>query len=265
MSHQRKTMSTSLRSIDVEPLLDLALHMANRADEIALAGYSSDVRVETKPDGSPVTRVDREIESVLRDTIEREHPRAGILGEEYGEEPGIGRWVIDPIDGTREFIAGDPRFSALIAYEIDDEPVLGVVSSPAIGQRWWAGVGVGAYHSYRGVTWPARVSKTRDMARSHGMLLGDIDSKDGHMAIEDSPGIAGARLSRRGVSWEAVRVAGGELDFAVTSGYRWDVAPVPVIVREAGGQASLDAVGDERFRLAVSNDALFHEVSRFGV
>lgn len=81
-----KDAGTATATVDVVPLLDLALHMANRADDIALAGFGADVKADIKPDGSPVTRVDREIESMLRDTVCREHPQAGVLGEEYGEE-----------------------------------------------------------------------------------------------------------------------------------------------------------------------------------
>jgi histidinol-phosphatase len=231
-------------TIGIDQMLDLALHMAHRADEIALAGFGGDPAFETKADGSPVTRADREIESMLRDTIEREHPSAGILGEEYGEEGGVGRWILDPIDGTREFVSSDPRFSVLIAYELDGESLLGVVSAPALGLRWWAGRGLGASVSHRGGESVARVSQTRDMSHSRGLLLG---------GAEAAPSVDGARLSRSGVSWEAVRVAGGQFDFALTAGSLWDVAPLPVIVEEAGGVAGLQEVDEGLWRLLVTN------------
>jgi len=258
--------TTSVRTVEVEALLDLALHMANRADEIALAGFRDGSKVDIKPDGSPVPRVDREIESVIRDTIEREHPRAGVLGEEYGEEPGVGRWVIDPIDGTREFVKGDPRFSVLIAYELDDEPLLGVVSSPALGLRWWAGAGLGARRAHRGMISAARVSITKHLSRSQGLLLGGFHSEGwpdrrGSLRLELGLLGEGARLNRRGVSWEAVRVAGAEFDFAFTSGHRWDVAPLPVIVREAGGWAEMVETRSGLSRIAVSNRQLAVEIA----
>jgi histidinol-phosphatase len=137
----QEVRTTKTHVVDVGALVDLALHMANRADEIALAGFGRAHAFEVKADGSPVTRIDREVESMLRDTIEREHPSAGVLGEEYGKERGVGRWVLDPIDGTREFVQGDPRFSVLIAYDLNGVPQLGVMSAPALGLRWWAGRG----------------------------------------------------------------------------------------------------------------------------
>lgn len=234
--------------VDVAPLLDLALHMANRADDIALAGFGADVKADTKPDGSPVTRVDREIESMLRDTVCREHPQAGVLGEEYGEEGGVGRWVFDPIDGTKEFVAGDSRFSTLIAYELEGVPLVGVVTAPALQLRWWAGQGQGAAHSYRGRVSPARVSATRRWARSRGFVVGGMESAKLDALLD-----GGARWSRGGVSWEAVRVSSGEMDFAVTCGEIWDVAPLGVIISEAGGRVAATIRDDGLIRVVASN------------
>lgn len=254
-------------TVDAGALVDLAMHMANRADDIALGGFDRGIRFESKADGSPVTRIDREVETVLRDTVEREHPRAGVLGEEYGEEDGLGRWVFDPIDGTQQFIDGDPRWAVLIAYELDGEALVGVVSAPALGVRWWAGQGLGARSSYQGVVSAARVSITRRMSKAFGMLLGGFHT-EGWPSPEDSRRIdaglagSGARISRRGVSWEAVRVAGAEYDLALTTGQRWDVAPMPVIVREAGGWAEVFEEDDGVNRIVVSNRQLSGELSR---
>lgn len=252
MTDNKETVAPAVGTVDVEGLVDLALHMANRADEIALSGFAAGAREETKADGTPVTRIDREVETVLRDTIEREHSEAGVLGEEYGEESGVGRWVIDPIDGTRQFLDGDPRFAVLISYELGGEPVLGVVSAPALDARWWAGEGLGALFCHLGVVRAARVSGTRRMAKAQGMLLGGFDQE----SVARRP-----RLSRRSVSWEAVRVATGEYDFALTTGYRWDVSPLPVIVSEARGFGQLIEDEDGVNRLAVSNRHLADEVS----
>lgn len=248
-------------TVDIPALLALALHMANRADEIGLGGFDRGIEFESKADGSPVTRVDREIETMLRDTVEREHPQAGVLGEEYGEEEGLGRWVFDPIDGTQQFIDGDPRWAVLIAYEMDDKPLLGVVSAPAVGHRWWAGRGLGARSSYQGAVSAARVSMTRRMASAFGMLLGGFHSEgwpgpENASRIDTNLTRAGAKISRRGVSWEAVRVAGAEYDLALTTGRRWDVAPMPVIVREAGGWAEVFDGEDGLSHIAVSNRQL---------
>lgn len=268
MTDQRETTApASAGPVDLDNLLDLALHMANRADELALAGFASRPRAEIKPDGSPVTRVDREVETVIRDTIEREHPRAGVLGEEYGDERGLGRWVIDPIDGTRELIDGDPRFSILIAYELADVPLVGVVSSPALELRWWAAEDAGARRSYKGEVTEALVSGTRRMSRAHGMVLGGFHSegwpdRTAARRLESALMTGGARLNRRGVSWEAIRVSAGEYDFALTTGYRWDIAPLPVIVREAGGWAHMTGGDGGLHRLAVSNGQLATDIER---
>lgn len=250
-------------TFDTGALLDLALHMANRADDIALTGFSDAIRFETKADGSPVTRIDREIETVVRDTVEREHPQAGVLGEEYGEEDGLGRWVIDPIDGTQQYIDGDPKWAVLIAYELAEEPLLGVISAPALGLRWWAGKGLGARMSYRGAVSAARVSITKRMSKAYGILLGGLVSEGwpSHSTVERRLTEAGARISRRGVSWEAVRVAGAELDLALTTGNRWDIAPLPVIVREAGGWAEVVEDGDGLNRIVLSNHQLAGELA----
>lgn len=268
MTYQRERTGTRPEvKVDTGALLDLALHMANRADEIALGGFAGGMRFDTKSDGSPVTRIDREVESVLRDTIEREHPQAGVLGEEYGEEQGVGRWVIDPIDGTQQYIEGDPKWAVLIAYEVGDEPVLGVISAPALGLRWWAGAGLGARMSYRGVVSAARVSMTKRVSKAYGILVGGFHSegwptREHSSVIEERLAAAGVRISRRGVSWEAVRVAGAEIDLALTTGARWDIAPLPVIVREAGGWAEVFEHGNGLNRIVLSNRQLVGELTQ---
>lgn len=231
--------------VDVESVMSLATRMADVADDLALAGFRTDHGVDVKQDGTPVTRIDREVEAALRDLIESQMPGAGILGEEYGETTGDdGRWVIDPIDGTAQFMTGDPRFSVLIAYEIEDEPVAGVVSAPALGLRWWAGAGLGARMSNGGQVSAARVSITRRRDRAVGMFLAGSGSDDSGSIAASLVG-SGIRSVRRAVSWEAVRVASGEFDLAMTSGAIWDVAPLPIIVAEAGGVVlPLDSVGD---------------------
>lgn len=267
MTSQRELSGTSVGEADARLLLDLALHMAERADEIALEGFHAVERVvENKPDGTPVTDVDRAVESMIRATIEREHPEAGVLGEEYGSERGVGRWVIDPIDGTSEFMRRDPRFATLIAYELDDVARVGVVSAPALGVRWWAGEGCGARLSYRGEVTAARVSITRRIDRSFGMMLGGSgddgwESRARAESVRRELAKGGARLASKGVSWEAVRVSAGEFDFAFSSGWRWDVAPMPLIIEEAGGNAWLTEDAAGRSRLTVSNRQLADIVS----
>lgn len=256
-------------TVDSHPRLDLAMHIADRADEIAVAGFYTDPAIDRKEDGTPVTRTDREVEAVIRDIIESEDPTAGILGEEYGEKEGSGegRWVIDPIDGTERFINGDPTFSVLIAYEAAGTPTVGVVSAPALGVRWYAAEGHGARFSEDGVISAARVSAHREVSEANGMISEFF--LNGATRHDSVPVALGPRLDGLGVrprpntvSWEAVRVATGEIDLALTAGYWWDVAPLPIIIQEAGGWAEMNGDLDDIVTVVASNRLLADSVQR---
>ena len=122
---------------DTQHYLEFAQRLADSARPIALRHFRSPLAVELKSDASPVTIADREIEQELRRLIRAEFPSHGILGEEFGVQPGSGHtWVLDPIDGTRSFICGIPLFGTLIALLDDAAPVLGVIDVPALGERW---------------------------------------------------------------------------------------------------------------------------------
>jgi len=130
--------------------LALAHVLADTADSISMARFRAlDLRVRAKPDMTPVSDADTAVEKALRAALARARPRDGMLGEEYGarEAPaggGTRQWVIDPIDGTKNFIRGVPIWATLIALMNGDEPVVGLVSAPALGRRWWAATGHGA-------------------------------------------------------------------------------------------------------------------------
>lgn len=126
----------------------LALELADAADEITTSRFGAlDLRVDTKPDLTPVTDADTSVETVLRSLLHRSRPADSVLGEEYGGEATFtGRqWVIDPIDGTKNFARGVPIWATLIALLQDGVPVVGVVSAPALSRRWWAAEGLGAH------------------------------------------------------------------------------------------------------------------------
>src|ERR1044071_6447101 len=129
------------------PDLSLAQTLADAADAISLARFrASDLVVETKPDLTPVTEADRAVEAAIRELLGRERRGDGILGEEEGASgSGRRRWIIDPIDGTRNYSRGVPVWATLIALEEDGHVVLGVVSAPALHRRWWAERGGGAH------------------------------------------------------------------------------------------------------------------------
>ena len=126
---------------------DLALKLADAADEISLARFRAlDLRVEAKPDASPVTDADRSVEERLRAILQRHRPEDAIIGEEFANQgEGARTWIIDPIDGTANYLRGIPIWASLIALRVDDEITTSVVSAPALGRRWWAQRGNGAF------------------------------------------------------------------------------------------------------------------------
>jgi len=136
-------------TVDLAEDLALALELADRADAVSLARFRAvDLDVQTKPDRTPVTEADLAVERAIRDRLAETRPDDGILGEEFGTEGDTTRqWIIDPIDGTANFLRGVPVWGTLIALAIDGVPVVGVASSPAMGRRWWAARGMGAWTS----------------------------------------------------------------------------------------------------------------------
>ena len=133
----------------MHPDLDLALELADIADEIGTRHFRRPgLTIEQKADDTPVSEADREAETAIRDHLAGERPGHAVLGEEFGETgdgDGTWRWIIDPIDGTKNYVRGIPVWANLIALEHAGELVLGVVSAPALGRRWWAVHGEGAY------------------------------------------------------------------------------------------------------------------------
>jgi histidinol-phosphatase len=127
--------------------LSLALELADLADAVSLPRFRAvDLDVQTKPDRTHVTEADLAVERALRDRLAEVRPGDGVLGEEFGTEGDTHRqWILDPIDGTANFLRGVPVWGTLIALAIDGVPVVGVASSPAMGRRWWAATGMGAW------------------------------------------------------------------------------------------------------------------------
>jgi len=218
------------------PDLAFALELADLADSISLPRFrASDLRVETKPDLTPVTDADRAVERALRERIAAERPGEGVLGEEEGDDATgdrAVRWIVDPIDGTRNFSRGLPVWATLIALERDGELAAAVVSAPALGRRWWAARGAGAFADGQ----PIRVSAVARLADasvscSHGSDLARVEPRVWHA---------------RGLGdfWQHVLVAEGALDAAVDTQLElWDSAAVELVVLEAGGRAGVAAGG----------------------
>jgi histidinol-phosphatase len=210
--------------------LEFAASLADTADKLALERFgASDLCVETKPDLSPVTEADRAIEQALRERIAAERPGDSVLGEEQGASgEGGRRWILDPIDGTRNYSRGIPIFATQIALEIDGEVELGLVSAPALGHRWWAERGKGAF---------------RDGEQIHVSEVEAID--DAVVSCELSEGterltplVARAWHARSfGDFWQHMLVAEGCVDVAIDPVVKiWDCAPLKIIVEEASGR-----------------------------
>ena len=151
------------------PDLELALEAVDIADRVTLSAFrSASLAVERKADRTPVTEADRATEAAVRQLISRERPSDGVLGEEMGTTgDGDRRWVIDPIDGTVNFVRGLPVWATLVALEVDGVMDVGVVSAPALGRRWWAQRGYGAFAGPIGQPGgPIRVSSIANLAEA---------------------------------------------------------------------------------------------------
>jgi histidinol-phosphatase len=235
----------------VSPDLALALSLADAADAISLGRFrASDLHVETKPDLTPVTEADRAVETAIRERLTIERPGDGMLGEEFGVTGGERRrWIVDPIDGTRNYSRGIPVWATLIALEEDGELRLGVVSAPALGRRWWAGRGTGAFANGE----PVRVSR---VARVEDAVL--------CFALEQPlPAVAHRCWHPRayGDFWAHMLVAEGAVDGAVDAvGVKvWDLAAIQPIVEEAGGTfTDRDGIARADGGTAVSSNGLLH-------
>ena len=142
----------------MSPDLELALALADAADAISLASFRTRLRIETKPDLTPVTEADRAVEDELRRRLAESRPEDAVLGEERGTTGDSSRrWILDPIDGTKNYSRGIPVWATLIGLEDDGEVRVGVVSAPALGLRWWAARGAGAFAGHTGAD-PLQVS-----------------------------------------------------------------------------------------------------------
>ncbi len=227
--------------------LRLAHVLADNADSLAMDKFGSlDLKVSTKPDLTLVSEADHAVEEVIRRTLKSARTRDMILGEEHGEEDGsVGassrRWIIDPIDGTNNFVRGVPVWATLIALEDEGEIVAACVSAPALGRRWWAAKGGGAF---TGKTLmharPISVSTVSDISHaslSYSSLIGweEVGKLDRFIALTRRCW----RSRAYGDFWSYMLLAEGAVDIAAEPSLNvWDMAAVDIIVREAGGSVT---------------------------
>jgi histidinol-phosphatase len=251
---------------DLADDLALALRLADAADAESSARFrAADLRIETKPDRTPVTDADTAVERAIRGILAAERPGDAILGEEYGGGREAGRqWIVDPIDGTTNFLRGQPVWGSLIALAVDGEVVVGVASAPALGRRWWGASGKGAWAASlpSGEPRPIHVSGVRgveDAFVSYNAIQGWDDA--GWL----EPLLALTRRSWRaralGDFWAYALVAEGQLDVAGEHDLKvYDMAALIPIVQEAGGTfTSLTGEPGPWHGTALATNGLLHD------
>ena len=221
--------------------LRLAHVLADDAESIAMDRFKSlDLHVVTKPDLSPVSDADHSVEQAVRRTLARARPRDAVQGEEQGTSGwGPRRWVIDPIDGTKNFIRGVPIWGTLIALVDHDQPVAGLVSAPALGRRWWAARGHGAFAGrHTAAATPIRVSGVRRLADA-SFCYSSLYGWEQTGRLEAMLGIMRTAWRSRayGDFYGYMLVAEGAVDAMVEPELSlWDLAALVPIVTEAGGE-----------------------------
>jgi histidinol-phosphatase len=248
--------------------LALALTLADSADRITLdrAG-AADLRVDRKPDRTPVTDADLAVEDAIRALLRVQRPRDAVVGEERGGPSGdAGRaWLLDPIDGTKNFLRGVPVWATLIALVEDGAPAVGVISAPALRRRWWAATGAGAHtRDANGTSRTIAVSGVGDLADAY-LSTTDLGSWAEHRSRESYLSLVDATWESRafGDFWQHCLVAEGAIDLAAEPIVNpWDVAAVQVLVQQAGGRfTDLDGVARYDGGTALSSNGLLHDAA----
>ncbi|GAA1763549.1 histidinol-phosphatase [Nonomuraea sp. AD125B] len=247
--------------------LRLAHVMADAADDLTMRRFKAvDLKVDTKPDLTPVSDADRAVEEAIRGTLRRARPRDAVVGEEYGTTGhGARSWIIDPIDGTKNYVRGVPVWATLIALMEYGRVVVGLVSAPALGRRWWAATDGGA--------WTGKsLAKASRMHVSSVSDLGDASfsyssfggwEQTGRLDTFLDLSRACWRTRAYGDFWSHMMVAEGSVDFSAEPELSaWDMAALTVIVEEAGGvwTDTTGVRGLEGGSLVCSNGLLHDEV-----
>jgi histidinol-phosphatase len=229
--------------------LRLAHVLADTADSISMSRFKAlDLQVDSKPDLTPVSDADTSVEESIRSTLSRARPRDAILGEEFGATGhGPRRWVLDPIDGTKNFVRGVPVWATLIALMDGDRVVSGLVSAPALGRRWWAGTGSGAWTG-KSLAAASRMSVSRvsdlaDASLSYSSISGwhDVGREKAFLGLTRDVW----RTRAYGDFWNYMLVADGAVDVAAEPQVALhDLAAPSIVVTEAGGRFT-DLAGGE--------------------
>ncbi len=251
--------------------LELALALTDLADAITLTRFrAEDLVVETKPDLTPVSDADRDVEQAVRERLAAARPGDHVFGEEFGGaaySAGARRWIVDPIDGTKSYVRGVPAWATLLALEVDGEITLGVVSAPALGRRWWAARGAGAFlrDELGDGNRRLRVSGVRELADAQLCIGGLEDWRDAGR-LEALLSLASRCWRTRGYGdfWSYMLVAEGALEIGLDPEVSlWDLAAPMVIVQEAGGRfTDHSGVATAAGGSAIATNGLLHEPAR---
>jgi histidinol-phosphatase len=250
---------------DLSGDLALALRLADAADAASMARFdAADLDIRTKADSTHVTEADLATEKAIRAILETERPGDGVFGEEFGVTGDSARqWIIDPIDGTANYLKGIPMWTVLIALSIDGVPRVGVASQPALGRRWWGATGLGAWTDVPGGE-PKRLRVSEvDSVEAASASFQSIAQWDesGHLD-------ALVRLSRAvwrdrgyGDTWPYMLLAEGRLEFVAEFGVKeYDIAALVPIITEAGGRFTSfdgnDSIGE---RSSLATNGRLHE------
>ncbi|MFN2608470.1 MAG: histidinol-phosphatase [Acidimicrobiales bacterium] len=242
--------------------LALALELADEADSLTMARFrASDLAVDAKPDRTPVSEADRAVEAALRRHLAASRPGHAVLGEEEGHDRGAEtgwQWVVDPIDGTGNYVRGVPVWATLVALKHHGATVVGVVSAPALARRWWASTGRGAFADGS----PIRVSAVASLDDAF-LAYDDVTEWEGAGRADAFLALARRcwRTRAFGDFWSHVLVAEGAVDVAAEPEVSvWDLAAVKLVVEEAGGRFSdLSGAPTDAGGSAVSTNGVLHD------
>ena len=244
--------------------LALALRLADAADAVSMARFdASDLDVRLKADASHVTEADLATEKAIRSLLQQERPEDGVFGEEFGSSgESRRRWIIDPIDGTANYLKGIPMWATLIALEIDGVPRVGVVSQPSIGRRWWGATGQGAWTDSE--SGPRRIAVSAISTLSEASVsFQSVQQWDEASRIDDLLRLTRAVWRDRGYgdAWPYMLLAEGRLELVAEFDVKeYDIAAHVPIVHEAGGRfTDIDGADSLSSRSSLATNGILHE------
>jgi len=250
---------------DLRADLELALRLADAADAASMSHFdAADLDVSLKADATHVTEADLATERAIRSLLEAERPSDGVFGEEYGiTGDSVRQWIIDPIDGTANYLKGIPMWTTLIALSIDGVPRVGVASQPAIGRRWWAATGLGAWTSTPGGD-PKRLAVSAvDAIADSSVSFQSIGQWRDAGKLDALERLTSSVWRDRGYgdAWPYMLLAEGRLELVAEFDVKeYDIAALVPIVTEAGGRfTSFDGEDSLSARSSLATNRVLHD------